>query len=302
MINTTYKQKIIQLLKYYKYSTKLAQALDTSRMSLLNWQDEIYNISINNQDKIDALFYSKIIIPTISNDDILKAKDKLVQISQVDIKKYLLDKDVNNNIVLHNAQGSLEIETGTTEVEFNEIIKNKIMEKNIAKQKILEVNNLYNLTQKIIKETLDNECLSIEKIKNWHFILMQGVREDAGEFSQYQRVIPNVKVTLTHPDNIVEELSLWIDRYKNIKTIKDIASAHIDFEMIHPFGDGNGRIGRLIMTFHLVSIGYLPTLIDMSNKNFYYESLNYANINNNISLEYFIILSIYKMQKVVGKC
>ncbi len=296
MINLTHKQKIIQLLEYYKYSTKLAEALNTSRMSLLNWQDETYNISKDNKNKIDMLFYAKIIIPNINKSDILKEQSNLIQLSQVKIKEYLTNKDINNSIVLENAQGSLEIETGTTELEFNQIIQNTIIEKNIEKQKILEVNNLYNLTKKVINESLDNEILTIEKIKNWHFILMQGVREDAGQFSKYQRMIPDVKISLTHPDDIEEELSLWIIKYKNIKTIKDIASAHIEFEMIHPFGDGNGRIGRLIMTYHLVSIGYIPALVDMSNKNFYYESLNYANINNNIPLEYFIILAILQME------
>ncbi len=299
MNNISYKHKIIKLLEYYRYSTKLAQALDTSRMSILNWQDDNYNISKDNQSKIDSLFYSKIIIPNITQDDILEEQDKLTKMTALKIKNYLLNKDINNRITLQNAQGSLEIETGTSEHEFNQIIQNTIIEKNIEKQKVLEVNNLYNLTKKIINESFENKSLSIEKIKNWHFILMQGIREDAGEFSEYQRVIPNVKVALTHPDDIKEELSLWVEKYSKIKTIKDIASAHIDFEMIHPFGDGNGRIGRLIMTYQLVLNGYLPTLIDMSNKNFYYESLNYANSDNNMPLEYFIIYAILKMQKLV---
>ena len=212
--------------------------------------------------------------------------------SHIDIKKYLLSENINREITLKNAQGSLEIETSTTEFEFNQIIKNSIIEKNIEKQKILEVNNLYNLTRKVISEALKCEELTIDKIKNWHFILMQGVREDAGEFSTYKRVIPNVTITLTHPNYILEELSLWVEKHKNVSFIKDIASAHIDFEMIHPFGDGNGRIGRLIMSYHLISNGYLPALVNMANKNFYYASLNYANLNNNLPLEFFILNSI----------
>jgi Fic family protein len=296
MQNISYGQKIIKLLEYYKYSTKLAEALNTSRMSLLNWQDNNYNISQNNKNKIDTLFYVKIILPNISQNDISNEQSKLIKMNTSNIKNYLLNKDISNHIISYNAQGSLEIETGTTEFEFNQIMQNTIIEKNIEKQKILEVNNLYNLTKKVIRESIKNEPLNIQKIKNWHFILMQGVREDAGEFSSYQRVIPNVKIALTHPDNIEEELDLWMKKYKNTKTIKDIASAHIDFEIIHPFGDGNGRIGRLIMTYHLVSNGYLPALIDISNKNFYYECLNYANTKNNTPLEYFIIFAILQMQ------
>lgn len=286
MKDISYKEKILKLLEYYKFSTKLAEALDTSRMSILNWQDEDYNISIANQNNINSLFYAKVILPNITLNDIQDEQSKLIKMTSSQIKKYFLNQDMYNSIVSSNAQGSLEIETGTTKYDFHQIIQNTIIEKNIEKQKVLEVNNLYNLTKKVIKEALNKENLTINKIKNWHFILMQGIRDDAGEFSKYQRVIPKLTTKLTHPDNIEEELNLWLSKYKDIKSIKDIASAHINFELIHPFGDGNGRIGRLIMTYQLILNGYLPALVNMTNKDFYYESLS---SHNNLALEYFIL-------------
>jgi Fic family protein len=266
-------------------------------MSIVNWQDEEYSISTINKSKIDSLYYSKIIIPNLTQEDIKLALQKIKQLNHNDLKEYILNKDINKHIVTLNAQGSLEIETGTTELEFNNIINSTILEKNIEKQKVLEVNNLFYLTQKVIKEALDYEKLTIQKIKQWHFVLMNGIRDDAGEFSKYKRVIPSLKISLTHPENIEEELDIWILKYQNCQNISQIASSHIDFEMIHPFGDGNGRIGRLIMIFQLLQLGYIPPLIDMSNRYFYYDVLNFANENNNLPLEYFIIQAILKMEE-----
>ena len=295
----SWQQKIAKLLEYYKYSTKLAETLNTSRMSLLNWQDENHKISENNQNKIDSLYYSKVVIPNITQESIETERAKLTSLKPNQIIELIDNHEIENNVISYNAQGSLEIETGTTEIEFNKITNSTIIEKNIAKQKVLEVNNLFYLTKKVIEESLNGETLSIDKIKNWHFILMHGIREDAGEFSKYKRTIPDVKITLTHPNDIEEELTFWIERYKNISGTNDLAAAHIDFEMIHPFGDGNGRIGRLIMSFQLTKLGYLPALINIENKNFYYESLIYANSNNNIPLEYFIIFAILQMERKV---
>ena len=295
----SYSQKIKKLLEYYKFSTKLAQALDTSRMSIVNWQDENFNISNNNKNKIDSLYYAKVIISNLTQNDIVSLQFNLIRHKKEDFENMMIDIDINNHIVSLNAQGSLEIETNTSEVEFNQIIQNSIIEKNISKQKILEVNNLYFLTKKIINDSLSNKTFDIDTIKNWHYILMQGIRQDAGEFSKYKRIIPSVNIALTHPKDIEEELNIWLEKYKKIRNIQDVASAHIDFELIHPFGDGNGRIGRLIMIYQLAILGYLPPLINNSNKNFYYESLDYASKSSNLPLEYFIIDSILKMQKII---
>ncbi len=296
MKDITYSKKIEQLLVHYRYSTKLAEALNTSRMSLLNWQDDSYNISKSNQNLIDTLYYSKVVIANLTNNDIIANSKKLIKYTKEDLKQYILNQDINTNIVTFNAQGSLEIETGTNELEFNKIIQNTIIEQNIEKQKILEVTNLFYLTKKIITDSIDGIKIDISTIKNWHFILMTGIRDDAGNFSKYKRVIPNVQISLTHPENIKEELILWVKKYNKIQTIKDIAQAHYDFEMIHPFGDGNGRIGRLIMLSQLISLGLIPPIVDMQNKIFYYEALNFANKKSIKALELFIITSIIRMQ------
>ena len=77
------------------------------------------------------------------------------------------------------------------------------------------------------------------------------------------------------PINVDDEMSKLIAEYENIgiKTIDDIISFHASFEAIHPFQDGNGRIGRLIMFKECLRNGIVPFIIDDTMKQFYYRGL-----------------------------
>ncbi len=135
---------------------------------------------------------------------------------------------------------------------------------------------------------------------------MAGIRSDAGEYSTKYRMIPGSEdITLTDPRDVPEELERWTSKYKEIKTLKDIAEAHAHFELIHPFGDGNGRIGRLLMSIHAIQAGFIPPYIDNKNKALYYVVLKHAQVHGEGSyLSYFIAKSILRMHdkffKVLG--
>jgi DNA phosphorothioation-dependent restriction protein DptG len=117
-----------------------------------------------------------------------------------------------------------------------------------------------------------------ELIKELHYKLMTNIREDAGYYSKHHRAIRGLDLSLCHPADITDELASLINEYnsKKQKTIADIAKFHIDFELIHPFGDGNGRIGRLLMLIQCLALDLIPVIIKDKHKLDYYDTLYYA--------------------------
>ena len=85
----------------------------------------------------------------------------------------------------------------------------------------------------------------------------------------------------TAPENVAQEITELLNQYNFIKTksLDDILDFHFQFERIHPFQDGNGRIGRLIMFKECLANGIVPFIITDELKYFYYRGLqNWPNI------------------------
>lgn len=161
------------------------------------------------------------------------------------------------------AYNSNKIEGSTTTLEETEsiydtgtILANE--EKVIVIKDVTEIKNHFTL----FKYMLDNvdEELSIDMIKKFHYILKDGTLTESekswfnvGEFKKLKNYVGNIETSL--PDNVssdMEELLLWYHNLTNI-TLEDIIEFHVRFEKIHPFQDGNGRVGRMIMFKELLA-------------------------------------------------
>ncbi len=118
------------------------------------------------------------------------------------------------------------------------------------------VNSFY--TFDMVLDKID-EKLTLEMIKEWHASLMYRTRLYdmglAGVFKKYQNRILGAKFDTANPWEVEDKLNEIIERFYTLNevTIYDIAKFHFEFECIHPFQDGNGRIGRFI---------YLKQLLD----------------------------------------
>ncbi len=299
-IDIAYANKIMKLLDYHKSSSKLADYLEVSRGSIVNWKDDDSKINDDNKLKIDVAYCETFGFSAISADAINDTYDELLK---TDFSYFnTTEEALVQNIARVSAFGSLEIEeTQISQKKFNKIVIDKELVKDLDQREFLSIKNLAVLNDKIINDTLkgDIEEISCKDIKNWHFILMGGIRSDAGEYSTKYRIIPgSEELTLTDPRDVPEELERWTKKYQSIKTLKDIAEAHAHFELIHPFGDGNGRIGRLLMSIHAIQAGFIPPLIDKNNKALYYVVLKHAQVEGEHSyLSYFIAQSILAMHR-----
>ena len=137
--------------------------------------------------------------------------------------------------------------------------------------------------------TLDtlNDDLSKEMIINMNKILKRNTTDE--ENPRYNvggfKIIPN-KIGLINvidtsaPEDVEKDIGNLLLEYKKIKnvTIEDIIDFHYKFELIHPFGDGNGRVGRMIMFRECLRNNIMPFIVLDNDKPFYMRGLkNYKN-------------------------
>ena len=142
---------------------------------------------------------------------------------------------------------------------------------------IIETTNHFRCIDLIIDRA--EEKLSEGMIKELHSILKSGTsdsRKDWFAVGEYKRLPNEVGgFETTAPENVHNEIKSLLKEYNSIKrkSLEDIIDLHQRFESIHPFQDGNGRVGRLIMFKECLASGHVPFIITEDLKMFYYRGL-----------------------------
>ena len=152
-----------------------------------------------------------------------------------------------------------------------------ITERSVNVDDIIETTNHFRAIDYIIDNT-DGE-LTESFIKYLHFLLKSGTsdeRKDWFKVGDY-KLLPNEVGgnDTVAPENVHKEIISLLKDYnaKNHPSFEDIIDFHHRFESIHPFQDGNGRVGRLIMFRECLRFNYVPFIITDELKIFYYRGL-----------------------------
>ena len=143
---------------------------------------------------------------------------------------------------------------------------------------IVETANHFKCIDMVIDKT--TKPLSETFIKQLHMVLKNGTsdsRKDwfaVGDYKKYPNEVGG-KIT-TPPEEVNDKIKALISAYNKTdnKSFDDLISFHYEFERIHPFQDGNGRIGRLILFKECLKHNIVPFIIDENLKMFYYRGLS----------------------------
>ena len=148
-----------------------------------------------------------------------------------------------------------------------------------------EVKNHFTLF-KYMLDTIE-EKLSEDMIKKFHFILKEGTLTDeekewfvVGNYKKKKNFVGNITTSL--PSEVAKDMQNLLNWYEKIdnKRVEDIIEFHVRFESIHPFQDGNGRVGRMIMFRECLYNDIMPFYIEDRNKDFYIRGIKEYQVNN----------------------
>lgn len=124
------------------------------------------------------------------------------------------------------------------------------------------------------------EPLTEDIAKHIHYILKHDTKDSTlswfavGDYKKHANVVGGIETT--RPSNVPMEMKKLIMEYgqKSEVSFKDIVAFHYGFERIHPFQDGNGRVGRLIVLKECLRYNIVPFIIEDAKKSFYYRGLS----------------------------
>lgn len=229
----------------------------------------------------------------ISIDKLLKDNEEGLDLSKINILEVLREQKemgLKGNLY-HNTQIIFAYNTNhiegsrLTEEQTRQIFETKTLlfeENTVASvDEIIETNNHFKLVDYMLE--IATQPLTEDMIKEFHRILKEGTfqrRKDwlnVGEYKKYANEaggMPTVepKAVPRHMIKLME----WYNSLEEI-TIKEIIEFHLRFEKIHPFQDGNGRVGRIIAFKECLKNNIIPFVILDRDKLFYYRGLKEYN-------------------------
>ena len=229
----------------------------------------------------------------------LEADLKVIHLSESDWKKFSEIFSYNTNAI----EGS-----ELSKKETKEVIEKGVWPIERSKEDIAEALGV-NDAIKFIRKT--KEHISLDLIKKIHHIVFINSKDFAGEFRKLgQEVVVRTGTGIIIHEGapssrvvtLLNELINWYNKYKTeYPGILLAAVVHNQFENIHPFADGNGRVGRILLNNILLKNGLPPLNIDLKNQREYYNTLQAYEKEGNIRPTIELILKEYKnLKKIVG--
>lgn len=208
---------------------------------------------------------TKNLIKTLKEEyDLLKiGKDSLLQI----IEEAEIPEVVYNSNAIENSTLTLK--------QTEKILLEMEVSKDVSLREVFEAKNLARIIE-YVRLKLPELELTKESILLLHKMLMGNIKDSvAGRFrrvGEYVRVGTHIAPPPEHIEKMVQQLFIEYSSDFNSYFIDKIAKFHLEFENIHPFNDGNGRLGRVLTNLQFQKLGFPRIIIRNKEKNDYYDS------------------------------
>ncbi|HEM3576948.1 Fic family protein [Streptococcus suis] len=161
------------------------------------------------------------------------------------------------------------------------ILESTLPGKHKSIREFYEIENHKQAFQALLFALDNEEELSLGLVKDIHALLMDRLQHDRGQFKSVQNAIIGATFKTASPEETPFLMQQWVDNanyrldlpLEIAELLEVLADVHIQFERIHPFSDGNGRTGRLILMFQsMLKLG-APVLISKEDRALYMELL-----------------------------
>lgn len=304
----TISQKLKTIQKLMGTSqTKLAEKIGVSFVALNSWLNNKSNPRKNSKEKIDNLFLEVTGQKIIPDSQLVAKKQFLARLSLKYnvVNKILENPDIRDQFILKLTYHSNKIEGSTlTEIDTATIIFDNISVPNKSVTEHLEAKNHQTALNYLFDYINNKKELNEKLVLKLHSILMNGIRSDAGHYRSHAVRIVGVNLPTANylsVPKLISELVFDINK-KTDDVISLSTMIHKKFEQIHPFSDGNGRVGRLLMSAMLLKNNLAPAIINQNQKQLYYTYLYKAQTKDDLSqLENFICDGIIDGFKILER-
>lgn len=217
-------------------------------------------------------------------DNLHKGKESLLAM----IDEAEVPEGVYNSNAIENSTLTLK--------ETEKILLEMTVSREVSLREVFEAKNLARVVGYICNKSQETD-ISKETILLLHQMLIGGIDDSiAGRFrkkGEYVRVGTHIAPAPEHVEQMIESIIVEYSSDLAAYFVDKIAKFHLDFETIHPFNDGNGRIGRVFVNFQLIQLGFPGIIIRDKEKKGYYKAFNdYRDNNNTRAMEKIISLAL----------
>ena len=302
MVMKNYDKKLQKILKASGWSQEfLASKLDTSFVTLNSWvngKSEPRNLA---KQKIDLVYIEVLGADSVDTRHLAEQKRRATS-QKYSAKKLISDRHLLETITTSLTYHSNGTEGSTmTEKDVADVIyENKTLRGRTALEQREAINHqaaLYFLLDELVNAG-DGFALTPGLIKSTHLRLMNGIVSDAGYYRNHGVRIMGSKVPLVNYIKVPELIDGWCNMVNEETEDKIglLARSHADFERIHPFSDGNGRTGRLLLFILALKLKIVPPILRKERRFAYYKYLELAQTHEQTDpLEQFIAEEIIEL-------